>query len=113
MNMDTDRQEKLRILDLLIDRTLDFHRRGIEVEILTTDNHADGIYIYKRIKNLAPERSDEVVKLLQMHGGCSAGTKFANVDPRGNVHPCQFWQDYKVGNVKETPLARSGTVMIP
>jgi radical SAM protein with 4Fe4S-binding SPASM domain len=106
MNMDTDRQEKLRILDLLIDRTLDFHRRGIEVEILTTDNHADGIYIYKRIKNLAPERSDEVVKLLQMHGGCSAGTKFANVDPRGNVHPCQFWQDYKVGNVKETPFSQ-------
>ena len=27
-----------------------------------------------------------MIKLLEMHGGCSAGTKFANVDPRGNVH---------------------------
>jgi len=36
-----------------------------------------------------------------MHGGCSAGTKFANVDPLGNVHPCQFWQHETLGNVKE------------
>ena len=86
-------------------KTLDFHQRGIEVEILTTDNHADGIYIYNRVKKLEPERANEVVQLLEMHGGCSAGTKFANVDPRGNVHPCQFWQDYTVGNVKETPFS--------
>jgi len=108
-DLDTDRQEKLRIMDLVIARTLDFHRRGIEVEILTTDNHADGIYLFHRIKQMEPERADEVVRLLQMHGGCSAGTKFANVDPRGNVHPCQFWQDYTVGNVRETPFSQIWT----
>lgn len=105
MDLDTDHREKLQILDLVIEKTLDLHQRGVEVEILTTDNHADGIYIYNRIKKLAPQRAPEVVQLLQMHGGCSAGTKFANVDPRGNVHPCQFWQDYTVGNVKENPFS--------
>lgn len=106
VDLDTDHQETQKIMDLVIEKTLDFHQRGIEVEILTTDNHADGIHIYNRIKQIAPERAEEVIKLLQMHGGCSAGTKFANVDPRGNVHPCQFWQDYTVGNVKETPFSQ-------
>lgn len=44
-----------------------------------------------------------------MHGGCSAGTKFANVDPQGNVHPCQFWQDYSVGNIREKPFSEIWT----
>jgi len=27
--------------------------------------------------------------------------KFSNVDPRGNVHPCQFWPHVTLGNVRE------------
>lgn len=106
MGMDTSQAEKRAILDLVTQKTLDLHKRGIETEILTTDNHADGIYLYNSIKKNNPERADEVIHLLKMHGGCSAGTKFANVDAQGNVHPCQFWQDYTVGNVKETPFSQ-------
>ena len=106
---DTGAELKREILDYVIDKTQDFHRRGIEVEILTTDNHADGIYLYNHIMQNDPARADEVVNLLQMHGGCSAGTKFANVDPQGNVHPCQFWQDYSVGNVRERPFSEIWT----
>lgn len=107
--LDTDRDEKRAILDMVAEKTIELNQRGVEVEILTTDNHADGIYLLNRIKKMDPERSDEVVRLLEMHGGCSAGTKFANVDPRGNVHPCQFWQDYTVGNVKERPFSEIWT----
>lgn len=108
-DMDTSREEKRQILDWLSDRTVDLYRRGVEVEILTTDNHADGIYLLNRIRREEPERVDEIISLLEMHGGCSAGTKFANVDPRGNVHPCQFWQDYVVGNVREKPFSEIWT----
>jgi radical SAM protein with 4Fe4S-binding SPASM domain len=48
-----------------------------------------------------PERAEEVMELLKMHGGCSAGGKMANVDPFGNVHPCQFWSHVTLGNVRE------------
>ncbi|MGE5418373.1 MAG: radical SAM protein [Acidobacteriota bacterium] len=109
MELDTDRNEKRDILDLIIEKTIDLNRRGVEVEILTTDNHADGIYLYNQINKMEPGRAEEVVKLLEMHGGCSAGTKFANVDPRGNVHPCQFWQDYSLGNVREKPFSEIWT----
>lgn len=109
MEMDTVTDEKRAILNLVSEKTVELYNKGVEVEILTTDNHADGIYLYNKICQSEPERAAEVVNLLQMHGGCSAGTKFANVDPRGNVHPCQFWQDYTVGNVKDKPFSEIWT----
>lgn len=109
MEHDTSTDETRAILEFIVEKTLDLNKRGVEVEILTTDNHADGVYLYNLIKKNAPERAQEVISLLNMHGGCSAGTKFANVDPRGEVHPCQFWQDYSLGNVKEKPFSEIWT----
>ena len=37
-------------MDLIAARTLDFHRRGLAKEILTVDNHADGVYLYLKLK---------------------------------------------------------------
>jgi radical SAM protein with 4Fe4S-binding SPASM domain len=108
-DMDTSIEEKEAILNYVCQKTLELAAKGIETEILTTDNHADGIYLLNKIKAENPERAAEVIQLLEMHGGCSAGTKFANVDPRGNVHPCQFWQDYTVGNVREKPFSEIWT----
>lgn len=104
-DLDTTAEEKRQTIDLLIEKTLDFNRRGVEVEILTTDNHADGIYILQHIERTQPERVEEIKKLLAMHGGCSAGEKMANVDPRGDVHACQFWGHATLGNVREKPFS--------
>ncbi len=101
MENDLGAEETRQVMEYLHDKTIALHEAGVEVELLTTDNHADGVYLYQRIKESQSERSAEVIQLLEMHGGCSAGTKFANIDPQGNVHPCQFWQDYTVGNVRE------------
>ncbi|MFC1805764.1 SPASM domain-containing protein, partial [Planctomycetota bacterium] len=70
-----------------------------------TDNHADGILVLQRVKEEEPAREPEVRELLARHGGCSAGTKMANVDARGNVHACQFWSHVTLGNVRERPLS--------
>ena len=103
--LDTTLEQKRQTIEMLIERTLDFHRRGIEVEILTTDNHADGIHILQYFERTQPERVAEVKELLNMHGGCSAGQKMANVDPQGNVHACQFWGHHSLGNVREKPFS--------
>ncbi|WP_061214503.1 radical SAM/SPASM domain-containing protein [Syntrophomonas wolfei] len=108
-DMDTSIGEKRDILELVSRKTVELYEKGVEVEILTTDNHADGIFLLNHIKEQQPERQEEIEQLLQMHGGCSAGTKFANIDPRGNVHPCQFWQDYTVGNIREKPFSEIWT----
>jgi len=103
---DISAAEKRDVLSYLARKTIDLHRSGVEVEILTTDNHADGVFLQSFVEAQLPDRAHQVRELLNMHGGCSAGGKFANVDPQGNVHPCQFWQDVTLGNVRETEFSR-------
>ena len=100
-NLDVTLYEKREVAQLLIDKALDFDRRGVELEILTTDNHADGLYLLDYIAKANPARLPEVRQLLELHGGCSAGDRMADVDYLGNVHPCQFWSDLTLGNVRE------------
>jgi len=105
MGDDLAPEETRAVIEHLLDRTKDWHERGVETEVLTTDNHADGILVLHRVAEEDPARLDEVRELLARHGGCSAGTKMANVDARGDVHPCQFWGHVTLGNVRERPLS--------
>ncbi len=94
--------ETRRAMDIIINRTADFERRGLEKEILTVDNHCDGIYLYLK----ALERGDEesaarIKKYIDLNGGNRSGIAFGEVDPLGNVHPDQFTQHYTFGNVRE------------
>jgi radical SAM protein with 4Fe4S-binding SPASM domain len=68
-------------------------------EILTVGNHADGVYLYLKLKKDNPERADKVLELLRLNGGNNSGTRIGAVDEQGNVHPDQFWRHYSLGNV--------------
>lgn len=98
---DLSLEEKRALVEYLIEQTQRLDREGVEVEILTTDHHADGIYLYHWIQKHIPERAAEVKKLLEFHGGCSAGVKMVNIDPEGNVYPCQFWRSGFLGRIPE------------
>lgn len=98
---DLTHQETREAVDLIMERTLDFHRRGIEKDILTVDNHADGVYLYLRLRGEDPGRAEEVYQLLKWNGGNSSGIGIGAVDNLGNVHPDQFWHYYSLGNVRE------------
>jgi radical SAM protein with 4Fe4S-binding SPASM domain len=97
--------ESRAMIERLIERTLDWHRRDVPVEVLTTDGHADGVLITRYVREHTPARAEEVQRLLTMSGGCSAGRKFANIDAAGNVHPCQFWTHVTLGSVRERPFS--------
>lgn len=101
IKQDTDLETKRQTMEIIAKKTRELSERGVDLEILTVDNHADGVYLRNIIEEEQPERLEEVQHLLEMHGGCSAGTKMSNVDPYGNVHPCQFWGHETLGNVKE------------
>jgi len=103
---DLDPAQRRGVVEWLVEETRRLHAEGVDLEILTTDNHADGIYLYRAIQAQQPERAAEVLELLAMHGGCSAGRKFANVDARGDVHACQFWGHFSLGNVRERPFSQ-------
>ncbi len=92
-------------VDRIFARTMDFHRRGITKDILTVDNHTDGVYLYMKVREEQPERAEEVYQMLKWNGGNQSGVAVADIDPEGNVHADQFWSAYSFGNVRERPFS--------
>ncbi|SHK11713.1 putative heme d1 biosynthesis radical SAM protein NirJ1 [Desulforamulus aeronauticus] len=98
---DISPEESRAVLDLIMERTMDFQRRGIDKEILTVDNHADAIYIYLKLLKEDPERARQVLELLARNGGNRTGIAIGEVDWEGNVHADQFTRNHRFGNVRE------------
>jgi len=94
-------EETRAAVDLIFDRAVAFRRDGVEIEILTVDNHADGPYLLRRVQREQPHRYEEVLALLRANGGNGSGIGIAAVDHLGNVHADQFWQHYSFGNVRQ------------
>lgn len=97
--------ETRQVMDKIIYWTNDFHKRGIKKEILTVDNHCDGIYIYEKLKNMDTEQAKRVLQLLETNGGNRSGIAIGQVDWFGNVHCDQFTQNHTFGNIKERKFA--------
>jgi putative heme d1 biosynthesis radical SAM protein NirJ1 len=102
MDEDVSPSESRQAMDIIIRRTRDFQKRGLKKEILTVDNHCDGVYMY--LKALA-EGDDalaaQIKKFIALNGGNRSGIAFGEVDPFGYVHPDQFTQHHTFGNVRE------------
>lgn len=100
--------EKARhAVDTLIKRVELWHARGIDREVLTVTQPADGAYLLTRMERENHPNFSEAKKLLGWNGGGanSSGRGIANIDTQGNVHPDQFWQNIILGNVKSTPFS--------
>ncbi len=106
---DLTHEESRKAVDLIIDRTADMNRRGLDVDILTVDNHCDGPYLYMRMLREGNPRADEVLQLLKWNGGNSSGIGIADIDNEGNVHADQFWWHHSFGNVRERPFSEIWT----
>ena len=100
-NGDLNHSGTRSLVDLVCERTLDLYRRGKPKEVLTVANHADGVYIYLRLKEQDPERAARVLSLLRRNGGNNSGIRIGAIDDLGNVHPDQFWWHYSLGNVRQ------------
>ena len=88
-------------VDIICERTLDMYRRGLQKEILTVGNHADGVYLYLKTLAADPGLAGRILELLTLNGGNNSGLRIGAVDDRGNVHPDQFWQNQTLGNVMQ------------
>jgi radical SAM protein with 4Fe4S-binding SPASM domain len=100
-NEDIDHSQTRAVVDLICEYTLDIYRRGLRKEILTVDNHTDGVYVYLKTQQQDPVRAGKILNLLKMNGGNNSGIRIGAVDDEGNVHPDQFWWHYTLGNVRD------------
>ncbi len=106
---DLDHAGTREVVDLIIDRTQRLHDQGFPVEVLTVDNHADGVFLYQRLQREDPARAAQVLELLQFNEGNSSGAGIGCVSWNGDVHPDQFWRQHVLGNVRQTPFSRIWT----
>ena len=102
---DLTHQESRDVMDLIFDRSKKLSEKNPDTEILTVDNHTDGVYLYLKLKKEDPQRAQEVLKLLRINGGNKSGIGIADIDNLGDVHADQFWRQYTFGNVKKRPFS--------
>ena len=103
-DIDLSHAETRETVDLICNRTLDFHERGLTKEILLVGNHTDGIYLYIKAKARDEKRAESILALLRTNGGNNSGIRIGAVDELGNVHPDQFWRNLTLGNVRQRPF---------
>jgi 12,18-didecarboxysiroheme deacetylase len=103
---DLSKEQTRKTVDLIIDLTRDLFTRGLKKEVLTVDNHTDGVYIYLRLLDENPDRAAKVLTLLRMNGGNSSGDGIGCISWDGTVYADQFWRNHPFGNVRERPFSR-------
>lgn len=101
VNDDLTHSQARDVMDLIFQRSIKLCQESRDTEILTVDNHADGVYLYLQLKKENPQRAEQVLELLRINGGNKSGIGIANIDNLGNVHVDQFWRQYSLGNVRE------------
>ena len=106
---DLTTDETRRAVDTILASTKELFDEGLKKEVLTVDNHADGVYLYLRLLEENPERAENVIRLLRMNGGNSSGNGIGCVSWDGSVHADQFWRHYSFGNVRERPFSEIWT----
>ena len=109
IEQDLDHEGTRQVVDLIMDRTRDMHERGLPVEVLTVDNHADGPYLYLRMLREGNARAGEVMELLRMNEGNSSGRGIGCISWDGTVHADQFWRHFSFGNVLRKPFSEIWT----
>ncbi len=94
-------------LNRILAKTRLLKQAGRQTDILTVDNHVDGVYLYLKLLAEGSERAAEVWKLLTWNGGglYSSGVGIGCIDYNGNVHPDQFWWRYDLGSIHERPFS--------
>lgn len=88
-------------MDLLFETALMHAQRGNDLEFVTGNNDADGVYLLQWVMQRYPEKVDHMAAKLRQWGGNSSGVNIANIDNLGEVHPDTFWWHYDLGNVRQ------------
>ena len=106
---DLSHGETREVVDMIMDRTRELHDKGLSKEVLTVDNHADGPYLYMRLKKENPKRATEVLELLKMNEGNNSGRGIGCISWDGEVHADQFWRHHSFGNIRKRPFSEIWT----
>ena len=106
-NEDLTHAQSREAIEIILAKTKQYKQAGKKTDILTVDNHVDGIYLYLKLLKEDPARAENVWKLLTWNGGGmnSSGVGIGCIDFNGKVHANQFWGHYDLGDIHERPFS--------
>lgn len=93
-------------LDRLFDAAWAAAQAGEEVDYVTGNNDADGVYLLMWAQRRFPQWADALRKRLEAWGGNASGLYVANIDNEGRVHPDTMWWHHNLGSVRERPFSQ-------
>ncbi len=97
---DLDPEQTRETIDVIIEKTLEIHERGIEMEVLTVDNHVDGPYLWLWARKNRPELADRIYAMICANRAKSTGQGISCISWNGDILPDQFWRDKVLGNIR-------------
>ena len=102
-NEDLTHAQTREALDRILAKARLLKQSGRKTDILTVDNHVDGVYLYRKLLAEGSPRAQEVWDLLTWNGGglYSSGVGIGCIDYNGRVHPDQFWWHYDLGSLHD------------
>ncbi|MCC7427823.1 MAG: heme d1 biosynthesis radical SAM protein NirJ [Alphaproteobacteria bacterium] len=92
-------------MDLLFETAWNQAQRGLDREIVTGNNDADGVYLLRWAERRMPQHAGWLRRRLVQWGGNASGVNVANIDNRGEVHPDTMWWHHSLGNVRDRPFS--------
>jgi radical SAM protein with 4Fe4S-binding SPASM domain len=104
---DLTHAQSRQAIETILAKTREFKNAGRNTDILTVDNHVDGVYLYLKLLQEEPEKAADVWKLLTWNGGGlnSSGVGIGCIDFNGKVHANQFWGHYDLGDIHENKFS--------
>lgn len=97
--------QRKKTIELIIALTIGWIKRKIATEVLTVDNFSDGIILLDYLRRKKNRNYSLVLELLRRQRGCPAGRGILSIDHLGFLHPCQFWPEYKLADLKKESLS--------
>ncbi len=97
---DVEKEEYKRIVERIVRKAIEYVRFGKNIEIVTGNNEADAVILYREFRKRYPRKARYLYETLKNWGGNQAGVRLVNIDHKGNVKPDPFFY-HSLGNVKE------------
>lgn len=105
MKEDLNHEQTRQTVRYIMTRTQRMFDKGLNPEVLTVDNHADGPYVWMELCKENPERAKNAFQLLQWNQGNSTGNGICSISWDGEVYADQFFRHVSFGNVRSRPFS--------
>ncbi|MCL5037698.1 MAG: radical SAM protein [Chloroflexi bacterium] len=100
MDQDLTKAESRFAVKQLFKLLKQYNEAGMSLELLTVDNHCDGVLLYQELMKEDAVKAYEVYDLLRWNGGNQSGVAIGCIGNTGEVHADQFWRHYSFGNIR-------------